>query len=115
MALIHDPGDVVGDRYEIEEFIGEGGMQEVYRAGDQLLGRSVALKAPKNASATKRFQRSAIVSARINHPNVAKTLDYIETSHRAYLIEELVVGKDLGRVLADFFTFVDPYLAAMVF
>jgi serine/threonine-protein kinase len=115
MALIHNPRDVAGDRYEIQEFIGEGGMQEVYRAVDQLLGRSVALKAPKNASGTKRFQRSAIVSARINHPNVAKTLDYFETPDRAYLIEELVVGKDLGRVLAEFFAFVDPYLAAMVF
>ena len=115
MGLIYDPGDVAGDRYEIQEFIGEGGMQEVYRAVDQLLGRSVALKAPKNASATKRFQRSAIVSARINHQNVAKTLDYFEAPNRAYLVEELVIGKDLGRVLAEFFSFVDPYLAAMVF
>jgi eukaryotic-like serine/threonine-protein kinase len=115
MALVHDRGDVVGDRYGIEEFIGEGGMQEVYRAIDQLLGRSVALKAPKNASARKRFKRSAIISARINHPHVAKTLDYIEAADRAYLIEELVIGKDLSRVLAEFFAFVDPYLAAMVF
>jgi serine/threonine-protein kinase len=114
-TTIHDPGDVVGERYEVVEFIGEGGMQEVYRASDKLLRRSVALKAPKNASAKKRFQRSAVFSARINHPNVAKTLDYFEAPERAYLIEECVDGKDLGRVLVEFFAFLDPYLAAMVF
>jgi eukaryotic-like serine/threonine-protein kinase len=115
MPTIHNPGDLVGGRYEVIEFIDEGGMQEVYRATDQLLGRTVALKAPKNASAKKRFQRSAVVSARINHPNVARTLDYFETPERAYLIEELIDRKDLGCVLANFFAFLDPYLAAMVF
>jgi serine/threonine protein kinase len=115
MATMHGPGDLVGGRYEVIEFISEGGMQEVYRASDELLRRTVALKAPKNASAKKRFQGSAVVSARINHPNVAKTLDYFETAERAYLVEELIEGKDLGRILTEFFDFVDPYLAAMVF
>jgi len=96
-------------------YIGEGGMQEVYHAKDLLLGRSVALKAPKYPSAKKRFQRSAIMSARVNHPNIAKTLDYFDTRARPYLIEELIDGKDLGKILADVFPFVDPYLAAMVF
>jgi serine/threonine-protein kinase len=112
---IHAEGDNVGDRYDVIGYIDEGGMQEVYHANDLLLGRSVALKAPKNPSAKKRFQRSAIMSARVNHPNVAKTLDYFETDERPYLIEELINGKDLGQIVTDVFPFVDPYLAAMVF
>jgi eukaryotic-like serine/threonine-protein kinase len=114
MTGIHAPRDLVGDRYEIDQYIGEGGMQEVYRANDLLLRRQVALKAPKNPSARKRFERSAIVSARVNHPNVAKTLDYFETDIRPYLIEELIDGKDLGKILVGYFSYVDPYLAAMV-
>lgn len=109
---IHSPGDNVADRYVVEEFIGEGGMQEVYRAHDSLLSRKVALKAPKNSSAVKRFRRSALVSARVNHANVAKTLDYVETSKRAYLIEELIDGYDLRKLLTKHVSYFDPYLVA---
>jgi eukaryotic-like serine/threonine-protein kinase len=115
MTGIHAAGENVGGRYEIVGFVGEGGMQEVYRAKDLLLGRTVALKAPKNPSAKKRFQRSAIMSASVNHPNIAKTLDYFDTTDRPYLIEEFIEGKDLGKILLGVFSFVDPYLAAMVF
>lgn len=69
------PGDVILERYEIIRYVGEGGMQEVYCAQDRILKRSVALKAPKNTSAEKRFERSAALSAKVNHPNIAKTLE----------------------------------------
>jgi serine/threonine-protein kinase len=115
MTGVHNAGDKVGDRYEVVGYIDEGGMQEVYHAKDLLLNRFVALKAPKNPSAKKRFQRSAIMSARVNHPNIAKTLDYFDTNERPYLIEEFIGGKDLGKILADVFPFIDPYLAAMTF
>lgn len=111
---LHNRGDVIGGRYKIEDFIGEGGMQEVYRADDTLLSRYVALKVPKNNSATKRFQRSAVVSARVNHANVAKTLDYVEENKTAYLIEELIEGKDLGRVLKEDVPKLDPMIVAMI-
>ena len=61
-------------------------MQQVYRATDLAFERSVALKVPKNPSAEKRFARSARVSARINHPNIAKTLDFFEDVGRNYLV-----------------------------
>jgi serine/threonine protein kinase len=80
----------------------EGGMQEVYRAKDLLLSREVALKALKNASAEKRFKRSAVVSAIVNHANVARTLDYVLTPKRPYLIEEFVDVGILGRFLSRF-------------
>lgn len=111
---LHATGDVIGDRYEIVDYIGEGGMQEVYLARDQLLARNVALKSPKNKSAAKRFRRSAVVSARVNHSNVAKTLDYLEENNTAYLIEEFIEGKDLSRVLKEHVPLFDPLLAARV-
>jgi eukaryotic-like serine/threonine-protein kinase len=107
-------GDVVGGRYEIERYIDEGGMQFVYAAKDRLSGRVVALKTPKNKSATKRFRRSAVVAAKVNHPNVAKTLDYVRDGDSRYLIEELIVGADLGKALLRKTSFLDPYLVAKV-
>ena len=80
---LHATGDLIGGRYEVLSYVGEGGMQEVYLANDQLLARDVALKSPKNKSAAKRFRRSAVVSARVNHANVAKTLDYLEENSTA--------------------------------
>lgn len=110
-----NPGDLIGGRYEIQKYIDEGGMQFVYAAHDQLTGRLVALKTPKNRSAQKRFRRSAIVAAKVNHPNVAKTLDYVRVGDDRYLIEELVEGQDLKAALLRNTAFLDPYLAAKVF
>ena len=111
---IHNPGELIGNRYEIIDYISEGGMQEVYAANDTLLTRRVALKTPKTNSARKRFHRSASTSASINHSNVAKTLDYLEENNRYYLIEELIEGTDLGQALRENFDRLDPYLCAHV-
>ncbi|GAA4890691.1 serine/threonine-protein kinase [Ferrimonas pelagia] len=111
----HSIGDVVGGRYIIQGFLGEGGMQYVYLADDQVLGRQVALKTPKNNSAEKRFHRSAIVSARVNHPNIAKTLDYIESDTKSYLIEEVIYGDDMQKALLQKVDKLDPFLCAKVF
>lgn len=112
----HKTGDFVHhNRYEIINYIGEGGMQFVYAAKDHVLNRKVALKTPKNDSAKKRFQRSAIVAARVNHPNVAKTLDYLEDGQRQYLVEELIEGTDLDKALLKNTKYLDPYLAARIF
>ncbi len=108
-------GKVIGGRYCIQRYLAEGGMQFVYIASDQITNRQVALKTPKNNSAQKRFNRSAIVAAKVNHPNVAKTLDYVEEDGRTYLIEELIEGSDLQDALLTASKFVDPYLAARVF
>jgi serine/threonine protein kinase len=100
------------DRYLVESQIGEGGMQRVYVASDLLLKKKVALKIPKNASATKRFERSAQLSARVNSPHVAKTLDYLISEDSNFLIEELVEGNDLSEVLRHFPFGLDPYSVA---
>jgi eukaryotic-like serine/threonine-protein kinase len=108
-------GDIIDGRYEIKSYIDAGGMQYVYNAFDNILKRHVALKTPKNNSAVKRFKRSAVVAARVNHPNVAKTLDYIETETGRYLIEELIEGSDLDKVILKATNYVDPYLVAKIF
>lgn len=107
-------GDVVFDRYKVIEFVGEGGMQEVYRAIDLALERTVALKTPKSDQAAKRFQRSALVSAKIKHPSVAVTLDYFEIGQRGFLVEEFIEGVDLKQIMAETYLYLDPALAAHV-
>jgi eukaryotic-like serine/threonine-protein kinase len=92
----------IGNRYAVKSYIGAGGMQDVYLAHDELLKRDVALKTPKDGSNQKRFQKSALVSAKINQSNVAKTLDYLtDVNGRDCLIEEFVVGADLKSVLVN--------------
>lgn len=108
-------GDLIGGRYEIQRYIDEGGMQFVYAAIDRLANRIVALKTPKNRSATKRFRRSAVVAAKVNHPNIAKTLDYVRQGEDRFLIEELIEGADLSKALLRRTNILDPYLAAKVF
>lgn len=94
-------GDEVGSRYRIQGFLNQGGMQEVYKAQDLVLDRLVALKTPIGSSAAQRFARSARLSARVNHSNVARTFDYLMEGDQEYLIEELVDGFDLGTLLVS--------------
>jgi|GEM_PF-5738973 len=102
------------DRYIIEGEVGRGGMQEVYRALDDKLQRQVALKVPQDAKVARRFRESAVISAKVNHPNVAKTLDYFEDGNgRFYLVEELVDGPNLRRIATRFQRF-DPHAVAHV-
>lgn len=109
-------GDRRGEdgRYIVEEEIGRGGMQEVYRALDRKLQRAVALKVPQDARVARRFRESAVISARVNHPNVAKTLDYFEEDdNKFHLVEEFVDGDNLRNV-ASRFDRMDAHAAAHV-
>lgn len=115
MNMVDLIGVTIGERYKIIEKVGEGGMQYVFSANDTLIDRKVALKTPKNNSAVKRFKRSAILAAKVNHPNVAKTLDYIKENNVRYLMEELISGADVQVALIDKTGFVDPYTAAKIF
>ena len=112
---VHSPGDVLIDRYKVVKYLDEGGMQQVYLAQDTSFGRKVALKVPKTVSAEKRFARSARVSAKVVHSNVAATLDYFEFKGNSYLIEEFIDGQTLSERLEAEFLFFDPHLAAHVF
>lgn len=88
-------------------------MQDVYLASDRVVGKDVALKTPQPGQAEKRFKQSAKFAARINHHNVAKTLDYVEEGGRQYLIEEYVEGETLEQK-SQRFKIVDPHLASRI-
>lgn len=107
-------GQVIAARYRVDAFHLEGGMQEVYRCFDLTLDRAVALKTPKSGIVDKRFGRGAQMGARVNHPNVAATLDYVEEGANRCLVEEFIEGTDLGRRLAVEFVYLDPSLATWV-
>ena len=106
-------GDIVGSRYQIIDHIGRGGMQEVFLARDQLLEMEVALKTPQVGQVAKRFKNSARIAARVNHHNVAKTLDYFTDSGVECLVEEFVPGETLEAKL-ERFGCLDPHLGAGV-
>lgn len=112
MTHVFADGDEINSRYQVENFLAAGGMQEVYVAHDRVLCRKVALKTPKNHHAEKRFKRSAVLSAKVNHPNVAKILDYFELSSSSVIIEELIGGRSLDKALYKDFRYFDPYLLA---
>lgn len=107
-------GDLILDRYVIDRHIGRGGMQEVFLARDRLLDVDVAVKTPQAGQKPSRFTKSAVLAARINHHNVAKTYDYFSVGETQFLIEEYVHGETLEQKLKRF-KFVDPHLGARIF
>ena len=98
-----NPGDVISDRYLLEERLGGGGMGQVWRARDQRLQRTVAIKliAPQFANEPEflvRFLREAQSIARISHPNVVSVLDFGEADEKPFLVMEHVPGKPLSEM-----------------
>jgi serine/threonine-protein kinase len=89
-------------RYELAERVGSGGMGEVYRARDQVLGRDVAVKLPAlhdSPAARERFRREATSAARLDHPNIVRVYDWDEADGTAFIVMEYVEGSDLHQLL----------------
>jgi serine/threonine-protein kinase len=91
---------------EVIEFIGAGGMGEVYRARDAKLNRDVALKVrseafPPHSSLLPRFKREAHVLASLNHPNIAAIYGLEESDGVEALVMELVEGPTLASRIAQ--------------
>ena len=107
-------GKTISSRYRVCKAVGRGGMQDVYLAFDKRLEIDVAVKTPLPGQPNKKFSRSAIIAAKVNHHNVAKTLDYFEENGRPFLVEEYIHGETLEEKL-KLFGAVDPHLAARVF
>ena len=102
-------GDLVGKtlgRYRVDAKIGQGGMGVVFRATDEKLRRSVALKVlsdgvVKDADRRRRFLREARIAASITHPNIAAVHDVGETDDgHIYIAMELIAGPSLRGRLA---------------
>ena len=97
-------GEVLSDRYEIEELVGTGGMSSVYRAHDRLLDRKVALKVlhqqyGDDPEYVERFRREARSVASLSHPNVVTVIDRGEHDGRQFIVFEYVDGENLKRLI----------------
>jgi len=108
-------GDIVSGRYQVIERIGQGGMQEVFKATDRVVGRQVAVKTPLAGQTHRRFKQSAILAAKVNNHGTAKTLDYFEENDRPFLVEEFVEGETLDKAIIEFAGYIDPPLGAILF
>ncbi|HEY4576907.1 MAG TPA: protein kinase [Yaniella sp.] len=97
-------GMTLGGRYELTERIAIGGMGEVWKARDTVLGRIIAIKILKeeytgDPNFLRRFRAEAQHTALLNHPGVANVFDYGEEEGSGYLVMELVPGDPLSAIL----------------
>lgn len=93
-----------GGRYAVLERVGSGGMAEVYRARDDLLGREVAIKVlhehfSKDRSFVERFRREAQAAANLNHPNIVSLYDYGSSDDTYFIVMEFIEGRSLSDII----------------
>ena len=98
-------GQIIKDRYEIEEILGEGGMAFVYKAKDRQLQRTVAIKTlkPNYVSQEKfvdRFRREAQTAANLNHPNIVQIFDW-GIEDEPYFVMEYIEGNTLTSIISS--------------
>ena len=91
------PGMMLGDRYEIIELVGSGGMSEVYKAKDHILSRIVAIKVLKSEFSEDRtfvtkFRTEAQSAAVLEHPNIVNIYDVGSEDGLYYIVMEYVEG-----------------------
>ncbi|HEY8533797.1 MAG TPA: serine/threonine-protein kinase [Micromonospora sp.] len=99
------PGMALGGRYRLDERIASGGMGDVWRGTDEVLGRTVAVKVMLPAlldepGFAERFRGEARTMATINHPGVVDIYDYGSDQHIAYLVMEYIEGDPLSSTLS---------------
>ncbi|MDM8521662.1 protein kinase [Anaerolineales bacterium HSG6] len=94
-------GTILNDRYRLESQLGEGGAGIVYKAEDQQLKRTVAIKVLSVSGSgmagdkLERFRSEARSVARLNQANIVTLYDYSEEQGRPYLVMEYIPGQDL--------------------
>ena len=99
-------GKVLGNRYEIIEKIGSGGMATVYKAKCRVLNRYVAIKILRDEFTTdeefiKRFEVEAQSAASITHPNIVSVYDVGVEGNLYYIVMELIKGKTLKEIVIE--------------
>ena len=99
-------GRLLGNRYEIIEKIGSGGMATVYKAKCHVLNRYVAVKILRDEFTTdeefiKRFEVEAQSAASITHPNIVSVYDVGVDGNLYYIVMELVKGKTLKEIIIE--------------
>lgn len=97
-------GDLVAARYRVDMQLGRGGMGAVWQGYDLELGRAVALKVLSAFDVADemlaRFRREATIGAQFQHPGITVVHDIGRHENRLFIVMELLIGEDLGRVLA---------------
>ena len=99
-------GRVLGGRYRLVSPIARGGMAEVWEGYDVVLSRAVAVKVLQAHLAAdeiflERFRREAITAARLSHPGIVSTFDTGLDHGTAYIVMELVRGRNLRQYMSD--------------
>ena len=99
-------GRLLGNRYEIIENVGNGGMATVYKAKDHVLNRFVAVKVLRDEFTTddefvKRFNVEAQAAASLTHPNIVSVFDVGSEGDVHYIVMELIKGKTLKEIINE--------------
>ncbi len=99
-------GRLLGNRYEIIEKVGNGGMATVYKAKCHVLNRFVAVKVLKEEFTTdeefiKRFNTEAQAAASLTHPNIVSVYDVGSEGDLHYIVMELIKGKTLKEIINE--------------
>ena len=97
---------VFGRRYRVTEKLGSGGMADVYKAVDEVLGRTVAVKVlyPRYASEPNfvaRFRQEAQAAANLSHPSIVNMYDWGREGETYYIVMEYVAGTDLKTLVTE--------------
>ncbi|EIA16588.1 Stk1 family PASTA domain-containing Ser/Thr kinase [Clostridium perfringens] len=99
-------GKILGNRYELLQCVGEGGMSFVYKARCRKLNRFVAVKILKdefknNEEIVRRFKKEATAIANLSNPNVVNVLDVGTQDDINYIVMEYVEGKTLKDIIKE--------------
>lgn len=99
-------GTILGERYELKEKIGEGGMAEVYTAHCRILDRTVAVKILKEEFSkdnvfVQKFKTEALAAARLSHPNIVNIFDVGQCNDIHYIVMEYVEGQTLQALIKE--------------
>jgi serine/threonine-protein kinase len=99
------PGATLGDRYVLEEPVARGGMGEVWRGTDPVLGRTVAVKVllpdlSNDPDFAERFRHEARAMAVLSDPGIVEVYDYGSTNGVAYLVMPFLEGESLHHLLS---------------
>ncbi len=105
MELLHQPGEIIAERYRILDTLGQGGVGITYEALDLESGERVALKAlslhrMSDWKMMELFEREARILSQLNHPAIPRYLEYFHVdtaSDRSfYIAQQLAPGKSLA-------------------
>jgi len=100
------PGTILGQRYEILQTLGRGGMGAVYKARDREVNRIIALKVIRpdlagNSSIIDRFKQELVLSHQVTHRNVVRIYDLGEADGVKFITMEYIEGSDLRSLIKE--------------